>query len=841
MANVAVTPQSSNNGTSFEQQHVQHVYEEIAASMNDIQHKAWPNVKRFLKKFPPGSLIADVGCGNGRYLNINKSTYKVGVDVCSGLVNNARTKGYEVGYADNLNLPFRDGTLDGVVSIGVIHHFCSVERRIKALRELARVLRPGGKLMLYVWAFEQKHRKFDSQDVLIPWRGSSKIRPVRTGSSSSFGMSSTSSISEDESVVQSTEASEQQSSQNSQQALRRQSSLSADDVTALLELNEFKPNYYSLDFSVSPQHTNKEGSDSEQIYVWNKGGLRKEHSKTKTNKIISECRKFEASLRAMSSGSLDLMESKCKDEQSVMRIKETKQGIKNDGIENVNCTASDIDLTGTESMNGIVDEKELGIALDWNVGDLETDDFETEIPNPCTICDTDFNENGLNGEKIENNGQNIVGTENDTKLLHSTTNIRRQNHFERTYHPKVNPFMKQDSLDPYTFNNVLCRDSNINIDKGSAEVVSTIQEDSQDVCVEFKPCLQSKGAQKKERSFFNAVKSKLLEIFDDKDEKTRKKKNSVPEKLNIATNHVRHPESLLSSEQLDLASKLNFKVREFPLSSCLDVVKEDKISPRGNLLSDSGIDLDNDNSTLVTGARNQLKENRLSGTRETTSLEGKLFTEMCNEISRDRCHSESALLNGIYDGYIKIDIDRLYENGDIGLNDFHGSALQKNIGDVKQEHDGEISDHDFDGDVNNLQKESLVVTQKLSTEKYSLTKQHSENCITSSENGRLQENCKELIEDSLSNRESLPSERTCRIGESSREVCAEQNGSTVAEVKDDSVFDLEDEEMSSKLCRYYHVFRKGEIETLISKHIPDLHIVQCFYDHANWCIITEKL
>ena len=66
MANLAVSPQVTNNGTDFEQQHVQHVYEEIAASMNDIQHKAWPNVKRFLKKFPPGALVADIGehlCG----------------------------------------------------------------------------------------------------------------------------------------------------------------------------------------------------------------------------------------------------------------------------------------------------------------------------------------------------------------------------------------------------------------------------------------------------------------------------------------------------------------------------------------------------------------------------------------------------------------------------------------------------------------------------------------------------------------------------------------------------------------------------------------------------------
>ena len=48
---------------------------------------------------------------------------------------------------------------DAVVSIGVIHHFCSPDRRVRAIRELARIMKPGGKLMLYVWAYEQKHRK----------------------------------------------------------------------------------------------------------------------------------------------------------------------------------------------------------------------------------------------------------------------------------------------------------------------------------------------------------------------------------------------------------------------------------------------------------------------------------------------------------------------------------------------------------------------------------------------------------------------------------------------------------------------------------------------------------
>ena len=67
--------------------------------------------------------------------------------------------GHEVLYGDNLHVPLRSGMFDGIVSIGVIHHFCSQHRRVAALRELARILRPGGRLMLYVWAFEQKHRK----------------------------------------------------------------------------------------------------------------------------------------------------------------------------------------------------------------------------------------------------------------------------------------------------------------------------------------------------------------------------------------------------------------------------------------------------------------------------------------------------------------------------------------------------------------------------------------------------------------------------------------------------------------------------------------------------------
>lgn len=58
---MSVVPQTPKHGSEFEHLHVRSVYDEIAPCMNDIEHKAWPNVKRFLKKLPFGAVVADIG------------------------------------------------------------------------------------------------------------------------------------------------------------------------------------------------------------------------------------------------------------------------------------------------------------------------------------------------------------------------------------------------------------------------------------------------------------------------------------------------------------------------------------------------------------------------------------------------------------------------------------------------------------------------------------------------------------------------------------------------------------------------------------------------------------
>lgn len=65
----------------------------------------------------------------------------------------------QVMVCDNLALPFKDDCFDAILSVAVVHHFATTERRVNALRELARVLRIGGRMLISVWAMEQRHRK----------------------------------------------------------------------------------------------------------------------------------------------------------------------------------------------------------------------------------------------------------------------------------------------------------------------------------------------------------------------------------------------------------------------------------------------------------------------------------------------------------------------------------------------------------------------------------------------------------------------------------------------------------------------------------------------------------
>lgn len=100
-----------------------------------------------------GRRVLDVGCGNGyvlsRYAKEGALVYGVdltetGIDLCRRRFDFSGLNGhFTVGSAEDL--PYPDNAFDVVCSMGVLHHTPDTE---KAVREIFRVLKPGGRLIV---------------------------------------------------------------------------------------------------------------------------------------------------------------------------------------------------------------------------------------------------------------------------------------------------------------------------------------------------------------------------------------------------------------------------------------------------------------------------------------------------------------------------------------------------------------------------------------------------------------------------------------------------------------------------------------------------------------------
>ncbi|XP_061576269.1 alkylated DNA repair protein alkB homolog 8 [Cololabis saira] len=151
------------DATRLEEEYVHRVYDTIASHFSRTRHTPWPRVCHFLSSLPPGSVLADVGCGNGKYLGVNPELVMVGCDRSCALVQICAERGFQGFVSDALHVPLRTGSCDACISIAVIHHFSTQERRLAAVKELVRLLKPGGRALIYVWAFEQEHNKQKSK------------------------------------------------------------------------------------------------------------------------------------------------------------------------------------------------------------------------------------------------------------------------------------------------------------------------------------------------------------------------------------------------------------------------------------------------------------------------------------------------------------------------------------------------------------------------------------------------------------------------------------------------------------------------------------------------------
>eukprot|EP00560_Eucampia_antarctica_P000371 CAMPEP_0197841284 /NCGR_PEP_ID=MMETSP1437-20131217/46085_1 /TAXON_ID=49252 ORGANISM="Eucampia antarctica, Strain CCMP1452" /NCGR_SAMPLE_ID=MMETSP1437 /ASSEMBLY_ACC=CAM_ASM_001096 /LENGTH=365 /DNA_ID=CAMNT_0043451009 /DNA_START=38 /DNA_END=1135 /DNA_ORIENTATION=+ len=184
-----------------EKKHVHAVYDAIAKQWNHTRGKRgvlWPGATEFVSRLDPGSIVADVGCGDGKYFPAiwEAQSFVIGTDIslpllettingcnrdgsndgpknrCVAEDREALNKRPPIAVADCMNLPLRTNGCDAAICIAVMHHLSTEPRRLQCLRELARIVKVGGCINVQAWAKEQEatsRRKFNGTDVFVPF------------------------------------------------------------------------------------------------------------------------------------------------------------------------------------------------------------------------------------------------------------------------------------------------------------------------------------------------------------------------------------------------------------------------------------------------------------------------------------------------------------------------------------------------------------------------------------------------------------------------------------------------------------------------------------------------
>jgi len=167
-------------------------YTAIAAEFSQTRLSLWPELQPFRKWVKDGDNVLDLGCGNGRLLELFQGVdiRYTGLDSSAQLLTIAasRCPGPKVSFVrgDVLSLPFAENSFDALYAVALLHQIPSSSLRLKVLGEAYRVLKKEGILILTVWNLWQKRyfkyilktiflkifgrTELDFKDAVIPWK-----------------------------------------------------------------------------------------------------------------------------------------------------------------------------------------------------------------------------------------------------------------------------------------------------------------------------------------------------------------------------------------------------------------------------------------------------------------------------------------------------------------------------------------------------------------------------------------------------------------------------------------------------------------------------------------------
>jgi len=136
-------------------------YDTFAHAFSDSRSRTEPGLERILGQVSPGSRVLDLGCGQGRIaLLLPEGCVYVGADFSAEMLalaqESAAAAPVDARFVQ-VNLTDAEWSLpdeyDWIILRAVLHHIPSYEARLHILRQAARRLSPGGKVVMANWRF----------------------------------------------------------------------------------------------------------------------------------------------------------------------------------------------------------------------------------------------------------------------------------------------------------------------------------------------------------------------------------------------------------------------------------------------------------------------------------------------------------------------------------------------------------------------------------------------------------------------------------------------------------------------------------------------------------------
>ncbi len=137
-------------------------YESEGTAFGHTRHHVWELMMNFMSRLQKNNILIDVGAGNARLLDVVPQDVEyIGVEPSASLRRFAeyrlkKHKNAKMIVGELPKLALSNNIADAVTCIAVLHHIPSNEERQKSIKELHRILKPGGIMLLSVWNLRAK-------------------------------------------------------------------------------------------------------------------------------------------------------------------------------------------------------------------------------------------------------------------------------------------------------------------------------------------------------------------------------------------------------------------------------------------------------------------------------------------------------------------------------------------------------------------------------------------------------------------------------------------------------------------------------------------------------------